>query len=103
MENMQEELKKLIIENPNLDLKIFVGENSNREVGIYSIYKLCNISSVGVEKITLYDEIVYIENKMEDCFYDILEHGQSEKKLKKEVDKAMEQQVWEYAICIFVD
>lgn len=99
MKNMQEELRKAIIENPNLEIKMFVGEDCN--CGDYS-YQIGEISHVEVDKITYNDDKFYNTDDMQDHLYDILYCGQSEKELNEEVDKTMKQIKWETAICVYI-
>ncbi len=52
--NDTKELKKLILENPDLPLLIFAGENAN--TGEYC-YESTEASVRGIEKLTLYNDV----------------------------------------------
>ena len=57
-QEIQAKLRKVIIENPNADIKIFAGEGCN--CGDYS-YQLGQIRSVEVQELTYHNEMFYDE------------------------------------------
>ena len=96
----QEQLRELIINNPNTDIKIFAGEASN--CGEWA-YQLGEIISVELQTLTYHNGKFYDEDDMRDYLLDILDIGQSEDELSQEVEITMKQQKWEESICIYID
>ena len=91
----QKQLRELIINNPNADIKIFAGEGSN--CGEWA-YQLGEISIAELQSLTYHNEKFYDEDDMRDYLLDILDNGQSEDELSQEVERTMKQQKWEESI-----
>lgn len=105
-----EELRKLILENPELPIMVFAGENAN--TGDYCYYQWCNEISFRVEEILecgLFKGYVYTDR--EDFEYDIANKLAPKYKGKsdKEYEKAMQKEIdkyepyWKKVIAIYVD
>lgn len=98
------ELKRLIIDNPELPLLIFASEDAN--IGNAS-YEQANVSRVSIEKLALYneqwfDEEDYAEEisyqmSMDDDFADL-----SDEEFEKAVDEKIKNTEFVKAIVIYV-
>ncbi len=94
------ELRKTILENPELPLVIFAGEESWS--GEYS-YNLAELSSVHIEELT-YDGEHYVEKEdFKDQQYDKYNDSyDTEEELEKYVESIMNNQEFVRAIVIYV-
>ena len=104
------ELRKLILENPELPIMVFAGENAN--MGDYCYYQYCNKISFRIQEILegdLFDGYVYIYRK--DFENDIADKlapkykGKSDKKYEEAVQEEIDkyEPYWKKVIAIYVD
>ena len=64
---MDKEIRKLIIENPSLPIKFFVGEDAN--IGDYSV-EVVDADYAVVEEVAYYKEMIYSKGDFEETLLD---------------------------------
>jgi len=89
---MNEEIRKVIIENPGLPIKFFVGEDVNQ--GDYSVI-VTEANHVEVKEITFYKDVVYDKEDFVDVLFDDYETGE-------EVDEIISKTEFEKVIAIYI-
>ena len=97
-------LRKLILENPELPVLIFVGEEAYQ--GEYS-YNQADATVVKVENLTLYEEEWISEDEYKDILYNDLADEEeykdlSDEEYEKMINKRVEDTEFVEAIVIFV-
>ena len=105
-----EELRKLILENPDLPIAVLVGENAN--TGDYWYYQYCNEISFQIEEILdcdFFNGYVYtdrddLENGIVDKLAPFFKY-KSDKEFEEAVQKEIEkyEPYWKKVIAIYVD
>ncbi len=94
------ELKNIIIENPNLPIRFFIGEDGN--CGECN-YEENSINDVVVDSLTLYEGRYYNEEDFGEELYGYLYNEfESEEKLNKHIDEIIKSKDFKKAICVFI-
>ena len=95
-----EELRKLILDNPDLPLIIFAGEESY--IGEYS-YNSTEVSSVCIKELTLHEEYYLDKEDFEDKLLDKYEDKfETDEELDGYVEQIMKETEFVKAIVVYV-
>ncbi|RMD04927.1 hypothetical protein D9O40_00840 [Clostridium autoethanogenum] len=95
------ELKKAIIENPDLPIRFFAAEECN--CGDYP-YEECNITKIEIDEVALYDGMYYNKEDLGEKLYaDLSDEYKTEEELNKHVDMILENEKFEGTISVFID
>lgn len=94
------ELKKAIIDNPNLPLRFFVSEDTN--CGEYP-YEENYISKIVVEGLVLYNGQYYNKEDFGEKLFEYMhDEFDSEEELNKHIDEIIKTKNLEKTICVFI-
>lgn len=101
MKEIYENFKKLVIENPKLPIKFFVGEEAY--CGEWA-YNEAYINKVEIKEITLYNDEYVDKEDFEDSIYSDIEYDyENETELNKAIDTIVTNTKFEKAICVYID
>lgn len=94
------ELKSTIINNPDSQLKFFVGEDGN--CGDYQYEENC-INNVIVEELILHQGRYYNKEDFGEKLFEVLQDEfESEEELNKHIDEIIKTKNFEKTICVFI-
>lgn len=86
------ELKKLIVENPDLPLLIFVGEEAY--LGMYG-YNSADAHGISIKELTLYNDMYVERDELEDQLTDDYSYGEFESLSEEDFEKMIKQKISE--------
>ena len=91
-------LRRLLVENPELPIKFFIGDNVND--GEFSSV-LATPSEIRITEITLYNDKYYEnDSDLEDIIYDNLDDDISEEEADKEIERIINSLDWNEIIMV---
>ena len=99
------ELRQLIIENPDLPLVIFAGEDSWHDFYSYSTYEMTYAHGIGIEELTSYKDMYLTKEDFGDMLTDDLSCDEEYKNLSDdEFNKTIDDMVSkaEFTKCIVI-